>query len=97
MQTANDLDLELIFSLGEEIEKKCEGGTFHDEHLWGHADGKLWYARVDGDCKDVINGVLILCDGFISDCERVIAKFNAPLICSDCRGPWMIQRLEPVE
>jgi hypothetical protein len=101
MQTASDVDLELIFSLGEELEKKCES-SYHASGKWGHADGtSLWYVRKilpndDTPCCNCGPVIRIFCDGFITDSEYEQGDYTY-FTCSDCWGMWRIQRLEPVK
>lgn len=77
MQTTNDLDLELIFSLGLEQEPRCEHGQ-HQQLLdtW-HADGELIYVRVTG-CQD--GRVMFYCKKFLD----LVEECNPP--CALCGG-----------
>lgn len=94
MQTMNDLDLELIFSLGDEVEKHCEGRG-HPLGEFGHADGPLYYVSFPEHCK-CNGGIQIRCDGWISQCERQLEVWSG-FICPNCNEEWTIKRLEPIE
>jgi len=82
MQTVSDVDLELIFSLGDELEKKCEHSQ-HEVDQEAHSDNStLSYVVVDSSCVGGLSRkVMIFCDTFLN-----FVTERDPL-CYECGEP----------
>jgi hypothetical protein len=98
MQTTNDLDLELIFSLGDELEKHCES-RWHSAGTDGHTDSALSYVHITG-CSCTPEMVTIRCQGFIDDYKRkrdvALAFLGVDgVLCARCDDSWQLEVLDP--
>ena len=100
MDTTNDVDLELIFSLGLPFEQKCES-IYHDNNpspnsAWYHSDGGTpWYVLMKGSCSCNPRGITVRCESWkIANCDIANGTiWNCPV----CGGLWSVSALEPVE
>lgn len=95
MQTVGDISLEELYSLGDEVEKKCES-KYHTTGIDGHADSPLWYVMFTGDCK-CNSGVHVRCISWINRCQFEMEYYQWDSFeCPDCKGEWNMKPLEPV-
>ncbi len=100
MQTVGDISLEELYSLGDEVEKKCES-RWHDSGDDGHRDdSRLYYVDFPIQC-DCNGGVQIRCHSHISDLEARMdrlshSRLGAWFRCTECGKTFTIRRLEPV-
>jgi len=64
--TLEDIDLELIYSLGDEPERKCEHSR-HNVHQYGHSDhSSLSYVKIAGCTYGVPENIKSFCDSYLA-------------------------------
>jgi hypothetical protein len=98
--TTNDIDLELIFSLGDELEKHCESPYHTDRAFldWHTNTGPIWKVLITCGCDT--HDETLRCDGWVKYImalrKEYASEFPGDYHCIDCDTEAVVTVLERV-